>query len=184
MLSEEARQKIQSYLPRYRTKRAAILPALWAAQEELGWLPPEVYEEVAELLDMHPTDVAAVASFYYMYHKQPVGKFLIEVCNNVSCELRGAEEIVDHLRSRLGIEPGETTEDGLVSLRTQECPCYCEVAPVMQVNFETYGNLTPARIDEIIAALRAGRPALDGAVHGADSADRVVQSAPSAAAEG
>ena len=85
MLSEETRERILGYLPRYRTKRAAILPALWAAQDEVGWLNTEAYEEVGELLDMHPTDVAAIASFYYMFHKQPMGQYVIEVCNNLSC---------------------------------------------------------------------------------------------------
>ena len=170
MLSEETRERILGYLPRYRTKRAAILPALWAAQDEVGWLNTEAYEEVGELLDMHPTDVAAIASFYYMFHKQPMGQYVIEVCNNLSCELQGASEMLEHLRQELGIQEGQTTEDGQFTLRHQECPCYCEFAPVMQVNTETYGNLTPERIKRILADLRAGQPALDGVVHGPDSA--------------
>ncbi|MAG35494.1 MAG: NADH-quinone oxidoreductase subunit NuoE [Dehalococcoidia bacterium] len=175
MLSEETRERILGYLPRYRTKRAAILPALWAAQDELGWLNAEAYEEVGELLDMHPTDVAAIASFYTMFHKQPMGKHVIEVCSNLSCELRGASEILKHLRHELGIQDGQTTEDGKFSLRHQECPCYCEFAPVMQINTETYGNVTPELIDRILADLRAGRSALDGAVHGPDSAARAAK---------
>ena len=170
MLSEETRERILGYLPRYRTKRAAILPALWAAQDEVGWLNTEAYEEVGELLDMHPTDVAAIASFYYMFHKQPMGQYVIEVCNNLSCELQGASEMLEHLRQELGIQDGQTTEDGQFTLRHQECPCYCEFAPVMQVNTETYGNLTPERIKRILTDLRAGQPALDGVVHGPDSA--------------
>ena len=169
MLSEETRERILSYLPRYRTKRAAILPALWAAQDEVGWLNTEAYEEVGELLDMHPTDVAAIASFYYMFHKQPMGKYVIEVCNNLSCELQGASEMLEHLRQELGVQDGQTTADGQFTLRHQECPCYCEFAPVMQVNTETYGNLTPERIKRILTDLRAGKPALDGVVHGPDS---------------
>ncbi len=178
MLSEETRERILGYLPRYRTKRAAILPALWAAQDEVGWLNTEAYEEVGELLDMHPTDVAAIASFYYMFHKQPMGKYVIEVCNNLSCELQGASEMLEQLRQELGIQEGQTTADGQFTLRHQECPCYCEFAPVMQVNTETYGNLTPERIKRILADLRAGQPALDGVVHGADSAELAAKIAP------
>ena len=114
MLSEETRERILGYLPRYRTKRAAILPALWAAQDEVGWLNTEAYEEVGELLDMHPTDVAAIASFYYMFHKQPMGQYVIEVCNNLSCELQGASEMLEHLRQELGIQDGQTTADRAV----------------------------------------------------------------------
>ncbi len=178
MLSEETRQRILGYLPRYRTKRAAILPALWAAQDEVGWLNTAAYEEVGELLDMHPTDVAAIASFYYMFHKRPMGTYVIEVCNNLSCELQGASEVLAHLRQELGIQEGQTTEDGQFTLRHQECPCYCEFAPVMQINTETYGNLTPERVNRILTDLRAGRPALDGVVHGPDSAAHAAKAPP------
>jgi len=108
---------------------------------------------VAELLEMTPADVAGIASFYYMFHKRSVGKYLIEVCVNYPCMLRGAEEVLEYLQQKLGISVGETTPDGRFTLREEECPCSCEFAPVMQINSETYGPLTTERIDRILQEL-------------------------------
>jgi NADH:ubiquinone oxidoreductase subunit E len=110
--SPAAKAKFDQYLTRYPIKRAAIMPALWLAQEEFGWLSNEAMEYVAGLLELPPAFVASVASFYTMYNKRPVGRHHVQVCTNLSCALRGSDAIVDCLRARLGIDLGETTPTG------------------------------------------------------------------------
>lgn len=148
--SPAAKQKFEQYLTRYPIKRAAIMPTLWLAQEEFGWLSPEVLEYVAKLLDLSPAFVASVASFYTMYYKRPVGRHHVQVCTNLSCVLRGADQIVDCLRERLGIEVGGTTPDGRFTLSEAECLGSCGTAPMMQVNDDYWENLTPERTLELV----------------------------------
>src|SRR5215468_10178367 len=119
--SPAAKAKFDAILPRYPIKRAAIMPTLWLAQEEFGWLSTEVLEYVAGLLDLSPAFTASVASFYTMYYKHPVGKHHVQVCTNLSCALVGSDRILDCLRQRLGIEVGQTTTDGKFSLSAGEC---------------------------------------------------------------
>jgi NADH-quinone oxidoreductase E subunit len=165
MLSEQTRARILDTLKLYPTKRAAIMRALWAAQEEAGWLSPEVMADVAGLLDLHPAEVAAVASFYTMYHKAPTGKYLVEFCVGLPCALRGAHELFHHACHRLNLpEDGGTTADGLFTVGEVECVGYCEIAPVLQLHWETYGPLDTARLDEILSLLARGEvPPPDGA---------------------
>lgn len=153
-LSSAAERELQEVIARYPDKRSAMLPALAIAQRELGHLTPEAYEWVAAALDTSPTWVASVASFYTMLQKEPVGTYLIQVCTNLSCSLLGAQSLVDYLCERLGIAVGETTPDGLFTLITVECLGSCATAPVMRVNEEYYEQLTPERIDDILAELR------------------------------
>jgi NADH-quinone oxidoreductase E subunit len=141
--SPAAKAKFEEYLRRYPIKRAAIMPTLWLAQREFGWLSTETLEYVARLLELPPAFVASVASFYTMYCKRPVGKHHVQVCTNLSCALRGAEEIVDCLRKRLGVEVGETTADGRFTLSEVECLGSCGTAPMMQVDDDYWENLTP-----------------------------------------
>jgi NADH-quinone oxidoreductase E subunit len=141
--SPAAQAKFEHYLTRYPVKRAAIMPTLWLAQKEFGWLSPEVMAYVAALLELPPAFVASVASFYTMYYKRPVGQHHVQVCTNLSCALRGAEEIVDCLRERLGIGLGETTADGRFTLSEVECLGSCGTAPMMQVDDDYWENLTP-----------------------------------------
>jgi NADH-quinone oxidoreductase subunit E len=129
------------------------MPALTVAQKENGWLSPDVMEEVAAFLGLPPAEVAAVASFYTMYQLKPTGKYLIQVCTNISCSLLGAEHLVEHLSERLGIAEGETTRDGKFTLITVQCLGSCGTAPVMQINDTYYENLTEAKIDEILKEL-------------------------------
>lgn len=152
--SEAAQRELQEIIQRYPDKRSAMLPALAIAQREQGYLTPEAYQWVAEVLDTSPTWVASVASFYTMLRKEPAGRYLIQVCTNLSCSLLGARSLLDHLRERLGIDVGETTPDGLFTLTTVECLGSCATAPVMLVNDRYYEQLTPERIDEILAGLR------------------------------
>ncbi|MBI3971177.1 MAG: NAD(P)H-dependent oxidoreductase subunit E [Chloroflexi bacterium] len=156
-LSHELKDRItKDYFLRYATKRAALMPALWMAQQEHGWLSRETVEEVAELLDMHPTDVAAVASFYVMFNHRPVGKKIVEVCENPSCVINGATETLHRICERLGIPAGAhhggaTTADGEFTVRPTECVAACDKAPVIQVNSRYYGPVPPDKVDEFLA---------------------------------
>lgn len=141
--SPAAKAKFEQYLTRYPIKRAAIMPTLWLAQQEFGWLSTDTLTYVARLLDLPPAFVASVASFYTMYYKRPVGKHHVQVCTNLSCALRGADEIVDCLRQRLGVALGETTADGRFTLSEVECLGSCGTAPMMQVDDDFWENLTP-----------------------------------------
>jgi NADH-quinone oxidoreductase subunit E/NADH dehydrogenase (ubiquinone) flavoprotein 2 len=140
--SPAAKAKFEQYLARDPIKRAAIMPTLWLAQEEFGWLSNETMEYVAGLLELPPAFVASVASFYTMYNKRPIGRHHVQVCTNLSCALRGADTIVDCLRSRLGIGLGETTADGRFTLSEVECLGSCGTAPMMQVDDDFWENLT------------------------------------------
>lgn len=151
--SPDAKAKFDTYLTRYPIKRAAIMPTLWLAQEEFGWLSPEVMTYVAELLELPPAFVASVASFYTMYYKRPVGRHHVQVCTNLSCVLRGADEIVDCLRARLGVGVGGTTGDGRFTLSEAECLGSCGTAPMMQINDDYWEDLTPERTLEIVDRL-------------------------------
>ena len=151
--SPAAKAKFEQILPRYPIKRAAIMPTLWLAQEEFGWLSHDVLAYVAGLLELSPAFVASVASFYTMYYRQPMGRHHVQVCTNLSCALVGADRIVDCLRQRLGVEVGQTTADGRFSLSEAECLGSCGTAPMMQVNDDYWENLTPERTLEIIERL-------------------------------
>lgn len=154
MLSDKTKSEIQQLKARYPHPNSALLPALALAQKEHGWLSPEVLEEVAAVMELAPAQVGSVASFYTMFNRRPVGKYLIQVCTNIACSLLGAEHIVEHLKRQLGIGVGETTPDGLFTLMEVECLGSCGTAPVMQVNETYYENLTAGKVDEILAELR------------------------------
>lgn len=151
--SAAAKARFDQILTRYPIKRAAIMPTLWLAQEEFGWLSTDVLEYVAGLLDLSPAFTASVASFYTMYNKKPVGKHHVQVCTNLSCALVGADRIVDCLRSRLGVEVGQTTTDGRFTLSVVECLASCGTAPMMQINDDFWENLNPENTVEIIDRL-------------------------------
>ncbi len=155
MLSEKAIAEIKEARSRYPDPRSALLPALAIAQRENdGWLSPEVMIEVAEVMELPPAEVGSVTSFYTMFHRRPVGKYLIQVCTNISCSLLGAEHVLQYIKGRLGIEVGETTPDGLFTLLTVECLGSCGTAPMMQINDTYYENLTPQKVDVILAGLQ------------------------------
>ncbi len=149
------REKIQTAAARYPDQRSAIMPALLIAQKEHGHLPGPVLEEIADILDVERIWVYELATFYTLFHTDPVGMFHLQLCDNVSCMLCGAEEVLEHLEVVLGIKKGDTTPDGLFTLTTVECLGACEVAPVMQVGDDYHGNLDIARIDALLGRLRA-----------------------------
>jgi NADH-quinone oxidoreductase E subunit len=153
MLSQQAQDEIREIITRYPVKRSTILPALWIAQREYGYLSEEAMRSVARLLEINPTQVYEVATFYTMYSLKPTGKYVIQVCRTLSCALCGALEIIHHLEKKLGIKEGETTQDGLFSLKTVECIASCGTAPAMQINEHYYENLTVEKVDRILKDL-------------------------------
>jgi NADH-quinone oxidoreductase subunit E len=138
----------------YPERQAALLPVLRMAQETFGYVSPEIEVYVAELFQMSPAHVHEVVTFYTLFFQRPVGRHVISVCHNLSCSLRGAEDIVAHLEERLGIEAGETTADGRVTLLRVECLCACEAAPMMQVDERYVGPLDHAGVDRVLEGLR------------------------------
>lgn len=152
-LSPSARLRIEELSARYPRKRSALIPSLQIAQQEAGYVSEEVMVEIARLMDLSPNEVREVVSFYSLLHQQPAGRYVIQVCTNISCQLCDAEGILRHLRSRLGIAPGETTPDMKYTLLEVECLGSCGTSPVMQINDETHENLTPEKIDHILDGL-------------------------------
>jgi NADH-quinone oxidoreductase subunit E len=143
-------EKIKSRYPEGKHK-SALLPVLHLAQAEFdGWLSPAAMDEVAKALDIKPIEVYEVASFYTMFNLQPVGKCLIEVCRTSSCWLRGANEIVEHIEKKLNIKDGETTADGMFTLKTVECLGSCGTAPMMMIGAQFHENLTYEKVDTIL----------------------------------
>jgi len=151
--SKGALEEYERVLTQYPLKRAAIMPVLWIAQREFGYLSPEVQQYVADLMGFPLAWVSGVASFYTMYYKKPIGKYHLQVCTNVSCMLRGSDEIVRAIEARLGIGLGKTTADGRFSLDEVECLASCGTAPMMQVNEDYHENLTPESTTELLDRL-------------------------------
>jgi NADH-quinone oxidoreductase E subunit len=152
--SAQARQQIDRLLTRYPNKQAALLPVLHVAQDEFGHLPDEVLELVAKTLDLPPSHVFGVITFYTMFHRARTGSNHLMVCTNVSCMLRGGYEILHHVQDRLGIKPGETTPDGAFTLIEEECLAACANAPMMICGTDYYLDLTPAKVDVILGDLK------------------------------
>jgi len=160
-MSGDVTRRVDEIIARYPRKLAAMLPVLWEVQRHNGWISPEAMEWVAARLECSPSAVQSVVTFYTMLDDRPVGKWKLQVCRTLSCELMGARRIIDHLRERLGIEPGETTPDGMFTLQEVECLASCGTAPMMQVNFKFCENLTPERVDALLDELRGKEPAWD-----------------------
>ncbi len=151
----EAVAEIRRIRKRYPRSRSAVMDALRIAQEEHGgWLPPEAFREVADALDVTPAYCHSIASFYDMYHLEPVGEHLVEVCTNLSCALVGAQAVLDALAGELGVAPGGTTEDGLVTLRAIECAGGCGRAPVVVVDHVYHEPVRPEDVSELVGRLR------------------------------
>jgi NADH-quinone oxidoreductase E subunit len=151
MFSEAAIKELNEIRAKYPSARAALLPILYIAQREFGYLTPEAYEAVSSYLSIPKATVRGVATFYAMYKHKPMGRHLVQLCTNVSCMILGAERLVDFLKNKYGIEVGGTTADGRFSLVIMECIGGCDVAPVMLVNNDSYGDLTEETIEEILA---------------------------------
>ena len=148
--------EVRKFAAQYPDSRSAVMPALRLAQEHHGgWLPPAAFEEVGDVLGLTPAYCQAVASFYDMYHLAPVGRHLVEVCTNLSCALAGARGVLDAFSTELGVGPGETTEDGEVTLKAIECAGGCGRAPVVVVDHRYHGPVRAEDVPAIVEALRA-----------------------------
>lgn len=160
MLSEETKQKILKLQKIYPEKRSALIPALHIAQEEVGYLPGEVQSEVAALFDISPNEVTALVTFYDMFFDKPVGKHVLHVCKNLSCMLRGGDQLMQGLCSRLGIAPGGTTADGEFTVIPSECLAACDRAPMLIVDDEVVGPVSENDIDALLkmAKEKPGHP--------------------------
>jgi NADH-quinone oxidoreductase E subunit len=148
--------EIQRVAQQYPVRRSAVMPALRLAQDKYGWLPPEAFREVADALDLTPAYCQAIASFYDMFHLEPVGRHMIEVCTNVSCALLGAQQVLEAFEKELGIHADETSEEGEFTLRTVECAGGCGWGTVVAVDHRYREPVRPEDVPEIVEALRGG----------------------------
>lgn len=157
MLSDTAKQKIQALKTKYPNSRSAVMPSLYIAQEEYGWLPLEAITEVATELDLTATEVGSVASFYTMYHVKQVGQHVVDFCTDLPCALMGADSAFQRLSDKLGLEDGqETTADNAITLRHAPCLGGCDRVPVLLVDNATqYEAMTDEKLAALIAKLRA-----------------------------
>jgi NADH-quinone oxidoreductase subunit E len=151
----EAMERIEKILKRYPTRQAALLPVLWVAQETWGWISKEAAEEVARILELPPSHVDGVLTFYTMYNLRPTGKHLLQVCTSISCHLAGAGRILEHCRRRLGIGLEETTKDGKFTLVEVECIAGCDRAPSMMVNDKYYEPMDEKTLSALLDRLSA-----------------------------
>jgi NADH-quinone oxidoreductase subunit E len=150
-LSEAVKDKIRTFFPRYPTKRAAMLPALHIAQDALGYISLQAMKDVAELLEVPPSAVMDVVTFYTEFWTHPRGQKVITVCRSLSCELAGGRELIEALKQKLGIDEHETTPDGKYSLATEECLAACDQAPCMLINEKKHKCVRVADLDRILA---------------------------------
>lgn len=152
--SAQNKEAIAKILEHYPTKQAALLPVLWVAQNQFGWISEEVMQLVARTLDISPAHVYGVVTFYTMYQRQPVGKYHLQLCRTLSCAMMGGESLLGHLKEKLKIETGGTTPDGKFTLSLVECLASCGTAPAMRINETYHENLTPEKLDKILEGLK------------------------------
>ena len=154
MLSEEHLKKLEELKPKFPTLKALTLPVLWMVQEEHGWISPEAMTYVADLLQLPVRHVYGVTTFYTMFNTSPVGKYHVQVCTNISCQLRGGEQIAEHVCSKLNVKRGHMTADQRFTVTEVECLGSCGTAPMMQVNDDYFENLTPEKVDQLLKELK------------------------------
>jgi NADH-quinone oxidoreductase subunit E len=152
--SPETFKKFEETVSRYPKKEAAMLPVLYLAQQEFGYLGPEAIDYVAQLMGQSPAKVHGVVSFYTMYNMKPIGRHHIQVCRTLSCALAGAEKVTDFIQRKLAIQLGQTTADGRFTLSEVECLASCGTAPMMQINDDYYESLNEERVTEILESLK------------------------------
>ncbi|HMF58433.1 MAG TPA: NADH-quinone oxidoreductase subunit NuoE [Pyrinomonadaceae bacterium] len=154
--SPEVEAEIDRHLAKYPVKRSAILPLMFIVQRERGYLDPPGVAYLADRLGVRITDIWEVATFYSMINTKPVGKYHLQICRTLSCKIMGAGTITEHCAKKLGIKPGETTEDGMFSLSEVECLGSCGTAPMMQIGFDYHENLSTEKVDEILDSCSRG----------------------------
>lgn len=155
ILTDESVKAIQERVRQYPQRKSAILPALTIAYRQVGHLSDEIYQEISQVTKIPYVEIAEAATFYTMFPKAPRGKYLIQVCHNISCALLGADSLIGYLEEKLGIKKGETTPDNLFTLISVECLGSCATAPMMQINHDFYENLTREKVDAILEDLKA-----------------------------
>ena len=154
VFTDEAELKIEKIMAKYPVKRSALLPLLHLAQVQEGYVTPEAMEEIARRLDVSPAYVESVCTFYTMYFTQPVGRNVIRFCHNISCKLHRADEMIQYVADKLGIQAGETTPDKRYTLVKEECLAACSEAPMMTINNTYHVNLTKEKIDQILESYK------------------------------
>ena len=157
IFSPELAARFDHLVTLYPIKRSALVPMLLYAQDEIGYISEPVIHEIAARIGIFELDVRNVLSYYSMLRTKPAGRYNVQVCTNISCMLRGGYEILDHCKATLGIGHKEVTKDGLFSVEEVECIGACCWAPAIQINYDFYDDLTPAKVDEILAQYRAGQ---------------------------
>jgi NADH-quinone oxidoreductase E subunit len=165
-LDAERVQRAEEIIGRYPVGRSALLPLLYLAQEQDGYVADDAMEHIAELLDLTPAEVLGTASFYTMFKREPIGTYLVSICTNIACLIDGGYELLEHAEATLGVKPGGTTADGAFTLEEVECLAHCDKAPCLQVNYRFFGPLTPDAFDDLCDDVRAGRLARDVPRHG------------------
>jgi NADH-quinone oxidoreductase E subunit len=165
-LSADIVTRARELIDLYPHRRSALIPICHLAQEQDGWLSPEAIDEIAELVGLTPAEVLGTASFYEMLRTEPVGTYVISVCTNIACMLRGAYELLDHVQDSLGVRSGATTADGMFTLEETECIADCGRAPCLAVNHRFVGDVTPQSFDSLVDGLRAGTMSDDIPPHG------------------
>jgi len=155
ILTEASVKAMKERAAAYPQRKSAILPALTIAYRQTGYLDPAIYKEISKAIEIPFVEIAEAATFYTMFPKAPTGKYLIQVCHNISCALLGADSLIAYLEEKLQIRKGETTPDKLFTLISVECLGSCSTAPMMQINHDFYENLTREKVDRILDELRA-----------------------------
>ena len=157
VFSPENLARFEKCIAQYEVRKSALLPVLWLAQEQFGFLSTEVMDYVATLLDMPPVQVYEAVTFYVMFRKKDLGKYCLQVCVNVTCGMMGSDALVKVIKDELGLSPGGVTSDSLFSYVPVQCLGSCDTAPVLQVNDEYFEKMTPALMKEVIQRLRQGQ---------------------------
>jgi NADH-quinone oxidoreductase subunit E len=156
-LSEANVVTAREIIGRYPRPKSALIPLLHLAQEQDGYVTTDAMAHIAELLGITPSEVYGSATFYEMFKFEPVGRYCVTVCTNISCQLLGAYELLEHAEKRLGVKAGGTTDDGVITLEDVECIAACTEAPAIQVNYRYRYEVTPPAFDRLVDDLRAGR---------------------------
>lgn len=154
MLAEKYPKEIESILARYPNKRSAVMPLMFLAQEAYGYMSREAMRDVAGVVGLEPTHVLSLAGFYSLYYEEKVGNYVLEICNDLPCALRGADGFVEMACGKLGVEDGGTTEDGMFTVKSVMCLAACDKAPVVQANLKYEENLDEVKFDALITRLR------------------------------
>ncbi|MBI5411479.1 MAG: NADH-quinone oxidoreductase subunit NuoE, partial [Nitrospirae bacterium] len=154
MLREKYGTQIEEILSRYPVRRSALLPLLYLAQQEEGYVSEAAMKEIASILKLTPPQVYETVTFYTMFNLKPIGKFHIQVCKSLMCALVGSDTLIGRLEAKLGIKPGDTTRDGLFTVSKVECLGACGTGPMMQINDDYYERLTEEKVDRILADLK------------------------------